>query len=126
MAEGRDEAGRSGFAIKRLRATAEACTFGDNKLFGPNISKKLSLITDFDRFPGGNVSMHLAVKDYLIGLDIALEDCLGPDQQGAGGNDLAFKGAVELQVADEGEGAFQLNLIGDDGPTPMIGLGGSG
>jgi len=126
VAEGRDEAGGSGFAIKRLRAAAEACTFGDDKLFGPNISKKLSLITDFDRFRGGNVPMHLAVKDYLIGLNIALEDGIRADQEGPTRDDFTLKVAVKFKIPVEGEGAFQLNLIGDDGPTPMIGLGGSG
>ena len=126
MAEGGDEVGGGGFAIKRLRAAAEACTFGDDKLFGPNISKKLSLITDFDRFRGGNVSMHLAVKDYLIGLNIALEDGIRADQEGSTRDDFTLKVSVKFKIPVEGEGAFQLNLIGDDGAAPMIGLGGSG
>jgi hypothetical protein len=123
-AEGWDEAGGGGFAFKGLRATAEACTFGDNKLLGPNISKKLSLVTDFDRFRGGNVPMHLAVKDYLIGLDIALEDGIRAEHEGSTRDDFTLKVAVKFKIPVEREGAFQLNLIGDDGPALMIGFGG--
>ena len=126
MAEGGDEVGRGGFAIKRLRAATEVCTFGDDKLTGPNISKKLCLITDFDRFRGGNVPMHLAMKDYLAGLDIALEDSIGADQECSTRYDFTLKVSVKFKIPVEGEGAFQLNLIGDDGAAPMIGLGGSG
>lgn len=126
MAEGGEEVGGGGFAIKRLRAAAEACTFGDDKLFGPNISKKLSLMTDFDRFRGRNVPMHLAVMDYLVGLDIALEDGIGTDQEGSSRDDFTLKVSVKFKIPVEGEGASQLDLSGDDGPAPMIGLGGRG
>jgi len=126
MPEGGEEIGGGGFAFEGVGAAAEACTFGDDKLFGPNISKKLSLITDFDRFRGGNVPLHLAVKDYLIGLNIALEDRIRADQEGPTRDDFTLKVAVKFKIPVEGEGASQLNLIGDDGPTPMIGLGGRG
>ena len=126
MAEGRDEVGGGGFAIKGLRAAAEVCTFGDDKLTGANISKKLCLITDFDRFRGRNVPMHLAMKDYLTGLNIALEDSIRADQEGSTRDNFTFKVAVKLKISVEGVGAFQLNLIGDDGSALMIRLGGMG
>ena len=105
MAEGGDEVRGGGFAIKGLRETAEACTFGDDKLSCAHISEKLGSITDLDRFRGGNVSMHLAVKDYLIGLNIALEDGIGADQEGSTRDDFTLKEAIKFKIPIEGEGA---------------------
>jgi len=105
VAEGGDEVGGGGFAIKGLRETAEACTFGDDKFSGAHISEELGLITDFDRFCGGNVPMHLAVKDYLIGLNIALKDGVGADQEGSTRYDFTLKEAVKFKIPIEGEGA---------------------
>ena len=105
MAEGGDEVRGGGFAVKGLRETAEACTFGDDKLSCAHISEKLGSITDLDRFRGGNVSMHLAVKDYLIGLNIALEDGIGADQEGSTRDDFTLKEAIKFKIPIEGEGA---------------------
>ena len=126
MPEGGEEIGGGGFAFEGFGAAAEGCTFRDDELAGAHIPEQLGLIANLNRIRGGNVPMHLAVKDYLIGLNIALEDGIRTDQEGSTRDDFTLKVAVKFKIPVEGEGASQLNLIGDDGPTPMIGLGGRG
>lgn len=117
MTEDGGEFGGGGLAFEGFGATAEGGSFGDEKLGGTDIAEELGLITNFHRFGSGNVAVDFAPKNHLGGVDFSFNDCLGSDGEGALGDDFAFKSAVKFERSVEGEGAFNLDLFGNEGGT---------
>lgn len=113
MAEIGGEIGAVVPALNGFGATAKKGGFRDDKPVGADVAKELSIFADLDRLGGGEIALDLAANDDLGGLDFRFDDGFRPDVEGALGDDLTLKGAVEFKRAVEGEGAFDFHLIRD-------------
>ena len=114
-AEGGGELGGVRLAFDRIGTAAEKGGFGDNELVGADIPEELGVVANLDGFGGGDVALNLATDDDLGCVDFGLDHGFRANGQGALGDNFAFKGAVELEGAIKGEGAFDFDLIRDQG-----------